>query len=77
LVEKATIQLDPKFYNGGTFTIIAHNVSKQNCYIQSARLNGKPFNRPWISHDEIVNGGTLELDMDILPNKTWGSNISQ
>lgn len=82
LVEKATIQLDPKFYKGGTFTIIVHGDSKQkdyapsdrlNVYIQSARLNGKPLNRPWITHDEIVNGGTLELEMGILPNKAWGT----
>jgi hypothetical protein len=52
LVEKATIQLAPQFYKGGTFTIIAHNVSKQNYCIQSDRLNGKPLNRPWITHDE-------------------------
>jgi predicted alpha-1,2-mannosidase len=72
LVEKATIQLDPKFYKGGTFTIVAHNASRQNCYIQSAKLNGQPLNHPWITHKEIVNGGTLELEMGILPNKGWG-----
>jgi predicted alpha-1,2-mannosidase len=73
LVQKAVIQLDPKFYKGGTFTIIAHNCSKQYCYIQSAKLNGQPLNRPWITHDEMVNGGTLELEMGILPNKNWGT----
>ena len=73
IVEKATIQLDPKYYKGGTFTITAHNVSKQNCYVQSAKLNGEPLNRPWITHDEIVSGGTLEMDMDILPSKIWGA----
>jgi predicted alpha-1,2-mannosidase len=73
LVQKAVIQLDPKFYKGGTFTIIAHNCSKQYCYIQSAKLNGQPLNRPWVTHDEMVNGGTLELEMGILPNKNWGT----
>jgi predicted alpha-1,2-mannosidase len=70
LVEKATIQLNPKYYPGGTFTIIAHHVSRQNCYIQSAKLNGKPLDHPWITHAEIAKGGTLELEMDLLPNKT-------
>jgi predicted alpha-1,2-mannosidase len=74
LVEKATIQLDPKYYKGGTFNVIAHNASKQNCYVQSAKLNGIPLNRPWITHEEIVSGGTLELVMDILPNKNWEGN---
>ncbi|HTV62940.1 MAG TPA: glycoside hydrolase domain-containing protein, partial [Verrucomicrobiae bacterium] len=57
----------------GTFTIIARNCSKQYCYVQSAKLNGKPLNHPWITKDDIVNGGTLELDMGILPNKNWGT----
>jgi predicted alpha-1,2-mannosidase len=72
LVGKATIKLDPKFYPGGTFTITAHNVSNQNIYIQSAKLNGKPLNRPWITHGEITHGGTLEFEMGIVPNKAWG-----
>ena len=71
LVEKATLTLDPKYYKGGTFTIIAHNLSKQNGYVKSARLNGQKLDRPWITHEEIARGGTLEFDMDILPHKDW------
>jgi len=70
-VEKATLQLDPKYYKGGTFTLVAHNLSKQNGYIKSAKLNGQKLERPWLTHDEITHGGTLELEMDIMPNKTW------
>ena len=72
-VEKATIQLNPKFYPGGTFTVIAHNVSNQNIYVQSAKLNGELLNRPWITQNEIAQGGTLELEMGVLPNKNWGT----
>jgi predicted alpha-1,2-mannosidase len=72
MVEKATIRLDPKFYPGGTFIIVAHNASRQNCYIQSAKLNGHPLNRAWVSQAEIVSGGTLEFEMGIQPNKSWG-----
>jgi predicted alpha-1,2-mannosidase len=74
LVEKATIQLDPRYSKGSTFTVIAHNVSNQNIYIKTARLNGKSLERPWITHDEIMAGGTLELEMDILPNRAWSAN---
>ena len=74
LVEKAVIRLDPTFYPGGTFTIVAHGVSRQNCYIQSAKLNGRPLNHPWISHGEIAQGGTLEFEMGIQPNKSWGTD---
>lgn len=79
LVQKAVIHLDPKFYKGGTFTIIVHSntkyapASKMDNYIQSAKLNGQPLNRPWITHEEIAAGGTLEFEMGVLPNKTWGT----
>lgn len=79
LVQKAVIRLDPRFYKGGTFTIITRSnthyapAARMDNYIQSAKLNGEPLNRPWITHDEIANGGTLELEMGILPNKAWGT----
>jgi predicted alpha-1,2-mannosidase len=75
LVEKATLHLDPKFYKGGEFAVIAHNVSRQNGYIQSAKLNGQPLERPWVTHEEIVRGGKLEFEMDIQPNKAWGTKL--
>lgn len=65
----AAIQLP----DGKEFEIIAHDVSKVNKYIRSARLNGKELNRPWISHQDIVAGGKLEFEMDAAPNKEWGS----
>jgi predicted alpha-1,2-mannosidase len=57
------IQLDEKYYSGKTFKIIANNNSKENIYIQSIKLNGKPLDRYWISHQEITQGGILELEM--------------
>ena len=61
-----------KLSNGKTFKVIAHNVSDDNKYIQSATLNGKPLNTPWLSHEIVMNGGTLVLEMNNLPNKEWG-----
>ncbi|MCF6356724.1 MAG: glycoside hydrolase family 92 protein [Draconibacterium sp.] len=45
------------------FTIIARNNSDENIYIQSVKLNGNPLDRYWITHNEVVNEGTLELEM--------------
>jgi putative alpha-1,2-mannosidase len=56
-----------------TFTVVARNNSSENVYIQKASLNGQPFNRIWISHEEIVNGGVLEFEMGPEPNKNWGT----
>jgi len=65
-----TLHLD----NGNSFTIIAKNVSEDNFYIQSARLNGKEYNKPWIEYNTIMAGGTLEFVMGDKPNKAWGSD---
>ena len=59
--------------SGKVFRIIAKNCSDTNKYIQSARLNGKQCNKPWFSHDDIKDGGTLELKMGPKPNIHWGA----
>jgi len=61
-----------KLPNGKTFSVIANNCSKKNKYIQSATLNGKELNRPFIIHNDIVQGGELNLVMGDKPNKKWG-----
>ena len=59
--------------NGKVFKIKAKGVSDENKYIQSASLNGKPLAGPWITHEEIMAGGTLALEMGPLPNMDWGA----
>jgi predicted alpha-1,2-mannosidase len=59
---------------GKHFTIVARNVSALNKYIQSAKLNGAPLNRPWFTHEDLVRGGTLVLQMGPDPNPQWGSD---
>ena len=61
--------------NGKIFEIVARNNSAQNMYIQSATLNGKPWNKPWFSHADIANGGTWVFTMGPEPNKAWGADI--
>lgn len=59
--------------NGKEFKIVAVNCSEENKYIQSARLNGREWNKPWFSHDDISDGATLELVMGPAPERQWGS----
>ncbi|HEY4416494.1 MAG TPA: GH92 family glycosyl hydrolase [Verrucomicrobiae bacterium] len=73
LFPKATLQLDPKYASGKTFSVIAHNNSATNFYVQSAKLNGRTLNRAWLRCDEITAGGKLELEMGAEPNKHWGT----
>jgi predicted alpha-1,2-mannosidase len=77
LFDEVTLRLDPKYYRGKAFTVRARNTSAENMYVQSATLNGKPLDRAWFSHDEVVAGGTLELMMGPKPNETWGSAPGQ
>jgi predicted alpha-1,2-mannosidase len=72
------INLSDTYYSGKTFSIQAKNNNKQNVYIQSIKLNGKNIERLYLRHSEIINGGTLELEMGSIPNKKLGSiNKSQ
>jgi predicted alpha-1,2-mannosidase len=59
--------------NGKKFVIEAKNCSQENKYIQSARLNGQPWNKPWFAHSDVASGGKLELHMGNRPNKIWGA----
>jgi predicted alpha-1,2-mannosidase len=70
LFDEAVLQLP----SGKTFTVKAVNNSPRNVYIQSAKLNGKVFERTYIRHDEIVNGGVLEFVMGDAPNVKWGTS---
>ena len=58
--------------NGKTFTIVAIDNSEENIYVQSAKLNGKPYRQSYLLYDDIVRGGTLELVMGKEPSK-WGT----
>ena len=62
-----------KLSNGSVFEIKANNASTENKYIQSAKLNGKKLNQPWFNHDDMANGGLLELEMGPKANKSWGT----
>ena len=54
--------------NGKTFTVIANNNSPENIYVQSATLNGKNLSKSYISHNDIVRGATLVLEMGPKPS---------
>ncbi len=71
LFEEVKITLE----NGKIFTIKATGCSVKNKYIQRAKLNGQTLNKPWFTHEELVNGAVLELQMGELPNKRWGAGV--
>ncbi|WP_456457882.1 GH92 family glycosyl hydrolase [Reichenbachiella sp.] len=70
-VQAAVINLS----DGSAFEIKAKNLSKKNIYIQGVKLNGKPYNKSYLRHEDLMKGGTLEYQMGSKPNKSWASAI--
>jgi predicted alpha-1,2-mannosidase len=62
---KTTIYLE----NGKTFTIKAPALNAKNVYIRSVTLNGKPYHKAFLRHQDIMNGGELIFEMSAQPNK--------
>ena len=65
-------KVEMKVRGGNTFTVEAPNNSKENIYIQKVYLNGKPYNKSYITYDDIINGSTLKFVMGKKPNKNFG-----
>ena len=58
--------------NGRTFEVKAPGVSDKNRYVLSVRLNGVPYSKMYLTHADILAGGTLEFVMGPRPNKKRG-----
>lgn len=56
-----------KMGNGKTLKVISKNASDENIYIQSCKINGKPWQKFYFTHDDIMNGGTIEFVMGSKP----------
>ena len=68
LYKQATVHLE----NGKEIVINAPNNSPQNVYIQSLTLNGKPYDKTYLSQAELAHGAVLDFDMGPKPS-SWGT----
>jgi len=73
ILKEARLNLE----NGKTFIIKATNLTKENKYIQSARLNGVVYNKSYLTQQTIMHGGELDFVMGPKPNKQWGSQAGE
>lgn len=71
--DRATIYLEPNFYDGRTFVIETTDNGPEAPYVQSATLNGAPLTRSWLKFGEVIQGGVLSLRMGSTPSE-WGSS---
>ena len=69
--DKAVFNLE----NGRSFSISIRKTGKDNRYIQSATLDGKPYDKNSITHEDICRGASLEFVMGDKPNKEWGTGL--
>lgn len=67
VVQEASISLP----GGNSFTIKS-NASPQNIYIQSVQLNDQPYTASYITHNQIMQGGTLRFELGSSPNPAFG-----
>jgi predicted alpha-1,2-mannosidase len=70
LFDKVTIHLE----NGKDFVIKTNRESPADNYIQTAELNGKTYNKPFLNHSDIINGSVLSFTTTRKPDKRWGAS---
>lgn len=70
---RATLNLP----NGKRFTIIADNLDDVHAYVGSVILDGKPLDRAFLRHKEIMAGGELRFTMQATPDKAWAMGTGQ
>lgn len=69
LFDKASVKLT----EGKTFDVVAQNNNKENIYIQSVSLNGKPYTKSYVLYEDIMKGGNLTFVMGNTPNQQFGA----
>ncbi|WP_051703920.1 glycoside hydrolase domain-containing protein [Glycomyces sp. NRRL B-16210] len=73
--DEITIELHPDYYEGDRFRIVTHGNSDEAMYIQRAELDGEAWDASWFRHEQLTDGGTLELWMGEQPNEDWGVDV--
>ena len=54
--------------NGKSIRIIGENASSKNIYVESLRVDGEDWNRPYITHAELMHGAVLDFVMGDEPS---------
>jgi putative alpha-1,2-mannosidase len=71
-VRRATIHLS----NGHAFTVSAEPLDGAHPWVGAVTLNGKPLDRTYLRHAEILAGGELHFTMQAEPNRSWGADAA-
>ena len=69
IFDRVSIELNRDYYKGRKFEIVTHGSGE---YIQRARLDGRVLDNAWFRHEQLADGGSLDLWLGEQPNKSWG-----
>ena len=69
LFDRATVTLP----GAKTFIVTAERNGPQRPYIRGAKLNGQPFDKVFLTHDQLVKGGQIVFDMNSAPDYKWAT----
>lgn len=69
LFDKATIHL----HNGKDIVINAKGQGANSCYVRSLRLDGAPYDKAYLTAEQLHNGCTLDFEMGSKPDKEWAT----
>ncbi len=72
LFKQVTVQFD----NGKKLIISAQGNSSDNKYVQTLTINGKPWDKNWLNHFDLQQGGLLQFKMGATPNKSRGTSVT-
>ena len=59
--------------NGKTVTIKSDNNQPDHCYIKEMKVNGKPYSRNYLTHDQLTRGANIQFRMSPVPDKQRGT----
>ncbi|MHC0445607.1 GH92 family glycosyl hydrolase [Flavobacterium sp. 3-218] len=68
LLKNAILNLE----NGKTFEVTTVNQSDKNVFVSKVLLNGKELSKPFLKHEDVMNGGKITFYMTSKPNKSYG-----
>jgi predicted alpha-1,2-mannosidase len=59
---------------GKQLILTTNNLSSANIYIQSVTIDGKPYNKAYFQHNDLMQGGKIVFEMGSEPNSCWGTD---
>lgn len=69
----ASREMAVAFENGRRLVLRAPRLDAENPYIQGITLNGRPWDKVYFRHADLVRGGEVVYHMGPRPNKAWGT----